>query len=448
MRHSRAAGGVKQVAAVQAEKHPKGLYILFATEMWERFSFYTMLSMLVLYLRDGHEGFGWTEPEAIRVYSWYQMAVYASPLIGGWIADRVLGASRSVMLGAVFFIAGHILMAFPSEMILYAALACLVTGNGFFKPNISTLVGSQYPPGSSLRDAGYNIFYMGINVGAFFAPIVAEIVMQRFGFHLAFAVAAAGMCISLLVFRKWKKDLAGADGPAGLEEQTNLAVDPDSEVKDPMAGVPDRTRILALVTVFAVVIVYWMVFHQNGSTLTYWADDNTDWQSWGLQVSGVVSNSINPFFIITLSLPLVAFWRRLAKRGKEPSTPVKIFIGMLLTGLSCLVLYAAALAGGDTGMVSPLWLIGSYAVISLGELCLSPMGLSLVSKVAPPRMKSMMMGGWFVATAIGNKLTAIGVYWTVWSHSTFFMVLALMALATAMVLFVLLRPLKKAMPGV
>ena len=417
------AAVIKEELSDSVQRHPRGLYVLFATEMWERFSFYTMLAMLVLYLRDSRQGFGWSEAEAIRVYSWYQMAVYASPLIGGWLADRILGTGRSIVVGAVFFIAGHILMAFPSEPVLYAALACLVTGNGFFKPNISTLVGLQYPPGSGLRDAAYNIFYMGINIGAFIAPIVAELVMQAVGFHIAFAVAAVGMLFSLLIFSKWKGLVAGRGRAAGPEATRAEAASPQSA--DPMAAIPDRTRVLALLTVFAVVIVFWMVFHQNGSTLTYWADDNTNWESWGLKVSGVISNSINPFFIVTLSLPLVALWRWLRRRGLEPSTPTKIFIGMILTGASCLILYLAALAGGDTGRVSPLWLIGSYAVISLGELCLSPMGLSLVSKVAPPRIRAMMMGGWFVATAIGNKLTAIGVYWKVWNHSQFFLVLAL-----------------------
>lgn len=445
MSGSSAGPGPKTAPLTPTERHPRGLYILFATEMWERFSFYTMLAMLVLYLRDSQQGFGWTEAASIRVYSWYQMCVYASPLIGGWIADRKFGPSRSIMLGAVFFIAGHILMAFPSETILYVALGCLVTGNGFFKPNVSALVGSQYPPGSALRDAAYNIFYMGINIGAFIAPVVAEIVKQRFGFHIAFAVAALGMVFSLLIFWRWKRELAGNE--TGMKARASNPVGNPANAADPMSGIPDRTRILALLTVFAVVIVFWMVFHQNGSTLTYWADDNTDWESWGLHVSGVISNAINPFFIIAFSLPLVAFWRWLRRRGLEPSTPAKIFIGMLLTGASCLILYAAALSGGNTGRVSPLWLISSNAFISLGELCLSPMGLSLVSKVAPAHMRSMMMGGWFVATALGNKLTAIGVYWKVWSHSQFFLTLALMALATACVLFLLLKPLKKAMPG-
>ncbi|MGI8784827.1 MAG: peptide MFS transporter [Acidobacteriota bacterium] len=429
------------MATTTIEKHPRGLYVLFATEMWERFSFYTLLAMLVLYMRDSTQGFGWEEAEAIRVYSWYQAFVYASPLIGGILADRLLGMSRAIRIGAVFFIIGHLLMAVHSVGVLYGALTCLVIGNGFFKPNISALVGVQYAPGSPLRDSGYNIFYMGINIGACLAPIVAEIVQAKLGYHIAFTVAALGMVFSLIIFGVGKKYVVGADS----QSLSKNAVESGS---DPLAAIPDRTRIIALLVVFAVVIVFWMIFHQNGSTLTLWADDNTDWESWGFQLTGIISNAINPAFIILLTLPLVAFWRFLNRRGLEPSTPMKIFIGMLLTSASCMILYAGALAGGDVGRVSPLWLIAAYAVISVGELCLSPMGLSLTSKVAPPRFRSMMMGGWFVATAIGNKLTAIGVYWTVWSHSKFFLVLALSALAVATVLFFLLKPLKRAMPGV
>jgi len=199
------------------------------------------------------------------------------------------------------------------------------------------------------------------------------------------------------------------------------------------------------------VIVFWMAFHQNGSTLTYWADDNTDWN-----VSGTISSSINPFWILVLTFPLVAAWRWMGARGIEPSTPTKMCIGMVLTGLSFFVLYWAAKVGeaSVTGSdiyafkVSPGWLISSYGVVTLGQLLLSPMGLSLVSKVAPYRLRGMMMGGWFVAAAVGNKLTAIGVYWTEWSHSTFFAVLGLMCIGMAVVLGLLLKPLKKAMPGV
>lgn len=418
-----------------ANKHPKGLYVLFATEMWERFSFYSMLAMFTLYLQDPVQGFGWTSAQATTLYSTYLMFVYASPLIGGWLADRGLGYRRAVMIGGFFFMAGHLLLSFKSLSFVYAALTCLVIGNGFFKPNVSTMVGNLYPEGSHLKDRAYNIFYMGINVGAFFAPVLAELIKSRYGFHPAFAVAAFGMVISVAILWLFKHHIeCPADKPVSHSK---------ANITNPIDEIPVWKRIAALIVIYSIVIVFWMVFHQNGSTLTYWANDNTAWN-----VSGVISNAINPFWIITLTFPLIWFWKWLDSKGKEPSTPAKMAMGMFLTALSFFIMALAGLAGGDAGKVSPLWLIGAYMVISLGELMLSPMGLSLVSKIAPLRYRGIMMGGWFVATAIGNKLTAIGVYWDVWKHSTFFFVLGSMALVTSVILVMLLKPLKKAMPGV
>jgi len=575
----------------EAGKHPKGLYVLFATEMWERFSFYSMLALFTLYLRDPTEGFGWTASEATSLYANYLMFVYASPLIGGLIADRITGYRKAVMIGGFFFMAGHGLLSIPALWAVYLALTCLVIGNGFFKPNVSTMVGNLYPEGSHLKDRAYNIFYMGINVGAFLAPIVMEIVRQNFGFHPAFAVAAFGMVISVAILWYFKDlvahtDIKNARGkvvvgdnvsedsalrdanqaadtaatatdlpPHGISDQdegANRTAGGDAGRQSRMDAVPNWKRVVALVVVFAIVIVFWMVFHQNGSTLTYFADDNTDWN-----VSGTISNSINAFWVLALTFPLVWFWGFLDRRGKEPATPTKMAIGMTLTGLSFLVLWLGAsngeqatktpeqLAGGQfrinervltnlgnagvskesqdriqnekidsagvltTGpcpegktckntifgvkfeaktdektkimtsgqdqliaavnaaapgagnvsrdailqnaylfRVSPFWLILAYAIVTLGELMLSPMGLSLVSKVAPISIRGLMMGGWFVATAIGNKLTQIGIYWDIWLQSTFFLVLALMALFMAVVLALLLKPLKRAMPGV
>ncbi|HJR07895.1 MAG TPA: peptide MFS transporter [Pyrinomonadaceae bacterium] len=542
-----ALNNVAATSAVHEDKHPKGLYVLFATEMWERFSFYSMLALFTLYLQDPTDGFGWTAEKATTVYSWYLAFVYLSPLVGGFIADRGLGYRRSVMIGGFFFMAGHLLLAFPSVAAVYAALTCLVIGNGFFKPNVSTMVGNLYPEGSHLKDRAYNIFYMGINIGAFIAPIIAEFVKQTFGVHPAFAVAAGGMLISVSILWYFKKHVKAADERAKEVLRSKQAADaaavtvdaPPSEAsqqkgKSRIDSVSDAKRVTALVVIFAIVIVFWMVFHQNGSTLTYWADDNTAWD-----VSGTISNAINPFWIITLTFPLVWFWKWLDNKGKEPATPTKMAMGMFLTALSFFILYFAAKSGegqvpnaeqlnagsfrvterslenlqaqgvpadvierlkttkdekgkfvvldkkfsksedGATSgqqnlqaaltktlgadaaryepailqqsfifRVSPMWLILAYAVISLGELMLSPMGLSLVSKVAPIRMRGLLMGGWFVATAIGNKLTAIGVYWTYWNQSSFFVILGGMAFVMAIVLLVLLRPLKKAMPGI
>jgi len=529
----------EMTASGDMKKHPLGLYALFGTEMWERFSFYSMLALFTLYLQDPTEGFGWTPAQATGLYANYLMFVYASPLIGGWLADKVLGYRKAVMIGGFFFMAGHGLLSIPTMWAVYAALTCLVIGNGFFKPNVSTMVGNLYPEGSSLKDRAYNIFYMGINIGAFLAPIVMELVRAKFGFHAAFAVAAFGMLISVGILWWFKKDVEGADSPQTADSVATAVDAPPSgvssqdEKRSAMDLVPANKRILALIVIFAIVIVFWMVFHQNGSTLTYWANDNTDWN-----VSGVISNAINPFWVVTLTFPLIWFWGFLDKRGQEPSTPAKMAYGMLLVALSFFLLTYAAMRGEsqqadatafgngsfrvnervlgylkDEGVsddvlakikdakneegknailevkfakddkgtgeqkftealskvvsadnvekhrqaflskayqfqVSPFWLIFAYAIVTLGELMLSPMGLSLVSKVAPVDKRGLLMGGWFVATAIGNKLTMIGIYWSVWKQSSFFLVLGLCALVMAIVLAILLKPLKKAMPGV
>ncbi len=451
-----------------SERHPKGLYVLFATEMWERFSFYSMLAMFTLYLRDtSGQGFGWSSDNATGLYANYLMFVYLSPLIGGWLADRKLGYRKAVMIGGLFFMAGHLLLSIRSIPMVYVALSCLVIGNGLFKPNVSTLVGNLYPDGSHLKDRAYNIFYMGINVGAFLAPVVAEFVQGKFGFHPAFAVAAGGMAISVFIMWKFKHHIEDAER-SSLTDARQAADAAAVTIDAPPAGVsaqdaanagrlktleavPEWKRIGALIIVYAIVIVFWMVFHQNGSTLTYWANENTDWQ-----VTGIISNAINPGWVMLLTFPLVWFWGWLDRRGMEPSTPTKMAFGMMLTGLAFLILYFGAKVGeasvvGDNPYafrVSPLWLLGAYGVLTLGELMLSPMGLSLVSKVAPVRFRGVMMGGWFLATAIGNKLTQIGALWDDWLHSTFWLLLSGCAVFMAFVLLALLRPLKKAMPGV
>lgn len=544
---------ISNVANISGEKsHPKGLYVLFATEMWERFSFYSMLALFTLYLRDPAEGFGWTAAQATSLYANYMMFVYASPLIGGFLADRVLGYRRAVMIGGLFFIVGHSLLSIPSIWAVYAALTCLVIGNGFFKPNVSALVGNLYPEGSPLKERAFTIFYMGINIGGFISPLVMEVVQRNFGFHPAFAVAAFGMVISVTILWIFRNKVERSpqsslpDYEQAADSAATTADVPQHGISHQMEGsqaseinsVPEWKRIVALLFVFVVGIVFFALLHQNGSTLTFWADDNTDWS-----MSGIFSNSINSFWIITLTFPLIWFWNRLNRRGLEPSTPTKMAFGMLLTALSFFVLSFAATTGekqqilpnmyeagsfrindrvltnlkangisqdllhkivdakdhegknliygvkfapkvdaetkqvvsGEKQLldalnkvvpeqtaqyrdmilqssylfrVSPLWLVLAYAIISLGELMLSPMGLSLVSKAAPIRLRGLMMGGWFGATAIGSKLTAIGVYWEIWNQSSFFAILGMMALAMTIVLWVLLKPLKKAIPGV
>ncbi len=514
------------------EKHPRGLYVLFGTEMWERFSFYTVGAMLSLYLRDTTQGFGFSNARSASVVSTYNMFIYFTPLIGGLIADRLTGFRKAIMIGGVSFMIGHALLAVPDNLfVCYAALTFLVIGNGFFKPNVSSMVGNLYQEGSHLKDKAYLIFYMGINVGALLAPLVADFIKPRWGFHPAFFMGAIGMIISLIVFGLNQKyvrhadrrknegpaDFARADGSPANQEAVAVTEDlpPMSAGAAAMQAVPEWKRIFALIVIFLIVIVFWMVFHQNSISLTWWAEDHS------VALPGILSNAINPLFIIILSLPLAGFWGWLDKRNMEPSTPVKMMIGMVLTGLSFVILYFAAGSGGftkpvfevvqaapagtmvaisaearehlaikappvkladgteawlvtnstaavptkgefvrfegeadgkitvgPTKRVAAMWLIVAYLVLSLGELMLSPMGLSLVSKVAPIRMRGLMMGGWFAATAIGNKLTGVAGYWDLWSHSYFFILLASMALGMAVVLLLLLKPLKKAMPGV
>lgn len=441
------------------ERHPAGLYVLFSAEMWERFSFYSVQAMLVLYLRDKVHGFAWSFEESQGLYANYVMCVYFSPLLGGWLADRVLGNRRSVMIGGLFFMAGHLLLAFHHLFALYAGLVCLVAGNGLFKPNVSTLVGHLYPEGSRLKDAAYSLFYMGINLGALLAPIAAEIVRGRFGFHPAFAMAAGGMVVSVAILSLFKAALAGADRGPGSAPAAEAAGPPL-----PIDAVPDSVRVAALVVVFAVGVVFWMLFWQNGSTLTDWADRYTDWsaiEAWtGWRVTGIASNAINPGFIVLLGPVFAALWVALGRRGSEPSTPAKMAAGLFFAAASAGVMWLAARAGGHDvvepspdapalAKVSPLWLVGSYVCISAGEILLSAMGLSLVSKVAPKRWRALLMGGWFVSISLGGKLSGVvGQYWERWPHTDFFALLGLSCLGAGLLLFVLLRFLRRAMPGV
>jgi POT family proton-dependent oligopeptide transporter len=426
-------------AVPATDKHPKGLSVLFATELWERFGFYSMSAMLTLYLRDPARGFGFSTAHATSIYSWYLAFVYGFPLIGGLIADRWTGYRRAVFAGGLFFMAGYALLTTRSLPTLYAALALLVVGNGLFKPNVSTMVGNLYVPGSHLKDRAYNIFYMGINIGALMAPIVAEFIAPRFGFNVAFGAAALGMVVAVATLSLFWRYLAGTDSQRGASAMLAAPAAPQA-----IDAVPEWKRIGALIVIFLISIVFWMVFFQNGSTLTYWANDNTAWR-----VSGIISNAINPAFIVLLSFPLVWFWKWLDRRGREPSVPAKMAIGMFLTTACFGVMFMAGRAGGDAGRVSPIWLIAAYLLLSVGELMLSPMGLSLVSKVAPARMRGLMMGGWFLTLSLGGKLTSIGGdLWDTWRHSDFFLLLAVCTLIMGFLLLALLKPLKKAMPGV
>jgi POT family proton-dependent oligopeptide transporter len=402
------------------------LPVLFFTEMWERFSFYCMLSILALYM---NESLGFSTATVGQIYGGYIGLVYFSPLFGGLLADRVLGFGRAILIGAVFMGTGHFLLAFSPLPTFFAGLCCLIIGNGLFKPNISTLLGNLYRSMPEKRDEAYNIFYMGINLGAFFSPLVAAYLRNTYGWHYAFGAAGIGMIISLTLFSSLRRHTI--EGEAVNEKSHKI-----KEIE--LTPRQERDRIVALLLVFSIVVVFWMVFHQNGLTLTFWARDATN-----TTLPPELLQAINPFFVLFFTPLLVAFWIGLRRRGKEPSTAAKIGIGMLLTACSYAIMTTAGLVGGDTGRVSIAWLISTYAVITLGELCLSPMGLSLTNKLAPARLRGLMMGGWFTATAVGSYLSGLtGSFWDRMPHSTLFLIFTLASVGAAGVLLLVLKRIR------
>ena len=417
--------------------HPKGLMTLFFTEMWERFGFYTMLAVFVLYM---DETLGWSDAFKGQVYGLYLGFVYFTPIAGGWIADKFLGYRKTIIIGAIVLASGYLLLSLsgPDKIwLFYSALGVIIIGNGLFKANISVLVGNLYADGSKNKDAGYNIFYMGINLGAFIAPLAATWLHDYFGsYQSAFAAAAVGMLLSLIVFEIWKKNYshsAKRDAHTGTQV-TEEKVSPEKE----------RARIFALLTIFAIVIFFWMAFHQNGFALTLFAQRSTVLIDW---LKPETYATFNPLFILFLTPLVVGFWGWLRKRGKEPSTPAKIGFGMFISGLSLIIMVVAGLMGGnaDANNMGPQWLISTYFVITIGELCLSPMGLSFVSKVAPARMRGLMMGGWFGATAIGNYLSGLfGGFYNSMPHHLFFGFLVLLLFISALLLRIFLKKLKLA----
>lgn len=534
-------------------KHPKGLKFLFLSEMWERFGYYLMIGIFTLYLKDVKSGFAMTEAESADLYGTFIALVFLTPFLGGLIADRYLGYAKSIIIGGIMMGVGYCLMGIHSLTMLYVAMTLVILGNGFFKPNISTLLGNIYstPEHEEKKDDGYNIFYMGINVGAFICNFFGAALYIMLGWEYAFFAAGIGMFIGVVVFISGLKHYRAFDVKKGVTKDdmpflkiillillpSVIAgiigwVLPSKLLGHPLVGststdafifacLPviyfystlffkankeEKRPIAALLTIFAVVILFWAVFKQNGTALTTWADRYTDRELTnpvakntfsGLSLSqnvtyqkdsialydnafrlqkqdGVVlkefnyptyfknvpaaklpqeggkvelwatnlSQSINPAWVILLTPLVVAFFSWLRRREKEPSTATKIIFGLLISAVSVLVMVAAVYAGSNgSEKVSVLWLMASYGIITIGELFLSPMGLSLVSKLSPTRITSLMMGGWFLATSIGNKLS--GVLSTLWDtysdKSNFFWVNFTLLMCSAVIGFVLLK---------
>jgi proton-dependent oligopeptide transporter, POT family len=411
---------------MSTHRHPPGLYVLFFTELWERYSFYSMMAILTLYM---NEALHFDVAHVGRIYGAYTAGVYFLPLFGGLLADRALGFNRAIILGGALMMAGHLVLGVESLPFFYSGLVLLACGAGLLKPNVSTLVGNLYRDRPELRDQGFNIFYMGINLGAFISPLTVSWLRLHYGWGPAFMSAAAAMLLSLGVFIVFNRHVADAA----------VKVEEDAAEVEAISAEDARSRVITLLAVFVISAVFWVAFYQIFYTFTFWARDNTL-----TSIAPEKFEVFEPLAVILLSPVLVALWMWLQRRNAEPSTPVKMLIGVgLVAGAFSLLAYAG-LNGGDTGRVSAQWLIWANVAIGLGEIALSPMGLSLVNMIAPPRSRGLLMGGWFASLATGGYLAGyIGGYWEQMPHSRFFLMVVGILIATAVPLSLLTPQIKR-----
>ena len=413
--------------------HPKGLYFLFFTEMWERFSYYGMRSLLVYYMM---KQLMFSQQHASNIYGLYTGLVYFSPFFGGIFADRWLGQRRTVIVGGVLMAIGHFLMA--AESMFYPALVFLIVGCGAFKPNISTQVGSLYEQGDHRRDRAFSLFYMGINLGAFFSPLICGTLGETCGWHWGFGAAGVGMIAGLVIYILGQKHLA--------PDQIMKKASGELAREDKPLDKNDKSKIGALVVLMFFTIVFWATYEQQGNTLALWADANTNRTIFGWEMPASWFQSLNPMLIFAL-IPLINMvWASQARRRREPSSVTKMAIGCILLGLSFLVMIPPSHTVAGGAKVSMLWLAGCIAILTVGEIYLSPVGLSLVTKLAPPRMVSMLMGTWFMAAFFGNYLSGyIGTYWETTSKEFFFIALAAMSIGAGLGILLVGKPLRRAM---
>jgi POT family proton-dependent oligopeptide transporter len=431
--------------------HPPGLYVLFGSEMWERFSYYGMRALLVLYLT---KQLGYVRKDALALYAIYTGLVYLTPLLGGFLADKLLGQRKAILVGGIVMALGHFAMAF--ESLLFFALSLLMLGNGFFKPNISTMVGNLYPQGDARRDGAYTIFYMGINLGAFFSPLVCGWLGEnpRYGWHYGFGAAGVGMVLGLISFLSFQRFLVGGFPPGREEAGTALlgvmdwvhvlltslicvgaayafglalpGLEPYSDKLMQIIAVlfglallfvflktfasrgskegEDWQRICVILIVGVFSIVFWMGFEQAGGTLNLFADSKTNRSLFGSEFPASFFQSINPFLIFMLAPVFSIFWSKLDNSRYRLTSSAKMGVGLILLGLGFVVMNQAEILAGSNGKVGPQWLATVYLLFTLGEICLSPIGLSLVNKLAPERAASLMMAVWFLCTAVANYL--------------------------------------------
>ena len=440
--------------------HPRALAYLFGTEMWERFSYYGMRALLVLYLvkyvllqksseqviglaalKSGLEAiFGplETQPFASQIYGTYTSLVYLTPIFGGLLADRVLGQRRTVIIGAVLMAIGHFMMAF--EQLLLFALLTIIIGNGAFKPNISTQVGGLYAESDPRRDRAYSIFYVGINLGAFMAPLVCGTLGEKWGWHYGFSAAGIGMLIALLIYMRGLRHL-----PPDEFQKSKVA----HTEHNPMSRRQWRA-VFALLILFLPNTLFWATYEQQGNTIALWADNYTDRSInlifWRGEIPVTWFQAFTPFMIFAFTPVIIGLWAVQSRKGREPSSINKLAIGCFGVALSYLVMVGAALFAEHGGKSSWLWLFVFFFIITVGELYFSPVGLSLVSKVAPPRVLSLMMGVWLSTSFLGNFLAGwLGSYWSGMPKPNFFLITAGIAACAGLAIMLLERPLRKSL---
>ncbi|MEK3985524.1 peptide MFS transporter [Paenibacillus sp. FSL K6-3166] len=475
--------------------HPKGLFTLFFTEFWERFSYYGMRAILVYYMyyEVSKGGLGFPEDMALSIMSIYGSLVYMSGIIGGWLADRIFGTSKAVFYGGVLIMFGHILLAIPGNATLFfASMIMIVLGTGLLKPNVSSIVGEIYSEQDNRRDAAFSIFYMGINLGGFISPLIVGAVGMN-NFHLGFSIAAIGMFIGLVVYvmtRTKNLGLAGTivHNPIPAEQKKKLftwigiglvvlavlatigiltgALTFETFIKivgvlglliptmyfivmyrSPKTTAVERSRILAYIPLFMASIMFWAIQEQTSTVLASFADKRTQLDFAGIHISPAWFQSLNPLFIIALAPAFAWIWLKLGNR--QPTIPQKFSLGLLFAGLSFLVILVPAYFGGAHSLVNPLWLVLSYFIVVIGELCLSPVGLSATTKLAPAAFTAQMMSMWFLSNAAAQAINAqIVKFYTPDTEMLYFGVIGGVAIVLALILFLFSSKIQNFMKGI
>jgi len=386
--------------------HPVGLYVLFFTEMWERFSYYGMRAILVLYLvgeaTAENAGLGWSNGDALSLYGTYTMLVYVASIPGGIIADKLLGQRKSVLLGGILLVAGHSILAIEEMWAFYSGLGLIIAGVGMLKPNISTMVGGLYKQGDIRRDKGFTIFYIGINVGAFLSSIIVGYVGEVYGWHYGFGLAGIGMALGLIQYMAGQKHLKHVGNFIGTSDNA----EEKAAAKRPLSKI-EKDRVIVLFISFILVIVFWGAFEQAGGLMNIYASEKTDRMLMGWQVPASWFQSLNAMFIIFLGTSVAAYWAMRKLKGKLSTSLFKMILGLIIMGAGFFFMTAAAGQYESNGSSAMYWLVLAYLFHTVGELCISPVALSYITKLAPLKYASIMMGVYFAMTGFGNKLAGL-----------------------------------------